>query len=298
MLQRLLLTGLLSGAIAGVVLTIVHLTAVQPLIVKAEIYEKRDNASGVNIKHAHQGGLDHIHAGGSVPHVHEKNHHVHPEGISHAHTEVKPGHIHPEQLDTIKHKGRAHSDQPHAHSGNIWSPKDGVERSLYSLAANVLTAVAYGLLLVSGFTLYGGMITLHRGLLWGGAGFVCFSFLPGLGLPPELPASAAGDLLARQIWWLGTAAASVAGLSLLVFSNSIAWRVVGLLLLVIPHAVGAPPPEVGAVGPSSPELAAHFVMLALFASAIMWAVLGVVAAFFFDKFSVESSTSYTRVQTN
>jgi predicted cobalt transporter CbtA len=100
------------------------------------------------------------------------------------------------------------------------------------------------------------------------------------------------------MWWLGTAAASVVGLSLLVFVVSNSWRLVGMILMIIPHVIGAPIPEDGTVGASPPELAAHFVMFALFASAIMWSILGVVAAYLFDKLSVENSTSHTRVQTN
>lgn len=293
MLQRLLLTGLLSGAIAGLVLTIIHLTVVQPLIVKAEIYEQRKNAALVNIKHAHHDGVNHTHGGGSVPHVHEENFHSHAEGIAHVHPYTETGHIHAKKIDTVNPSHVAHSDIE-----NLWSPEDGIERSLYTLAANTLTAIAFGLLLVAGFTLYGGSLTPLHGLLWGAAGFVCFSFLPGLGLPPGLPGSAASDLLTRQIWWLGTVIFSVAGLSLLVFGGSFTKGAIGLLLLIVPHALGAPRPEFSGGGASPPELAAYFVMISSFASAIMWAVLGVVAAFFFDRFSVENSTSYTRAQTN
>ena len=293
MLQRLLLTGLLSGAIAGIVLTIAHLTLVQPLIVKAEIFEKSLSAPAVNVRHVHQAGFAHIHEGGNVPHLHKKNFHIHAEGTAHVHPNTKKGHTHAEQKKTVKQDHGVHS-----HIENVWSPQDGIERSLYTLAANILTAIAFGLLLVSGYTVYGGSVTLLQGFFWGVAGFSCFTFLPGLGLPPELPASVSGDLLARQIWWLGTAALSVAGLSFLVFGYSNAWRAVGLLLLIIPHAIGAPHPVVGAVGASPPELAAHFVMVSLFASAIMWSVLGVAAAFLFDRFLVEDPTSYSRTSAN
>ena len=293
MLQRLLLTGLFSGAIAGVVLTTLHLTIVQPLIVKAEFYEHRLRAPEVSARHIHQAGSAHIHAGGNVPHHHEQNFHIHAEGAAHVHPNKKEGHTHAEQKKTAKQDHGVHS-----HIENVWSPQDGIERSLYTLAANILTAIAFGLLLVSGYTMYGGSVTLLQGFFWGVAGFSCFTFLPGLGLPPELPASVSGDLLARQIWWLGTAALSVVGLSFLVFGNSNAWRAIGPFLLIIPHAIGAPHPEAGAVGASPPELAAHFVMVSLFASAIMWSVLGVAAAFLFDRFLVENQTSYSKTLVN
>jgi len=293
MLQRLLITGLISGAIAGIILTIVHLSIVQPLIVKAEIYEQGISKPAAIESHIHKSGISHSHAGGNIPHLHEKNFHIHAEGATHVHPSAEERHSHTGQNSLVKRDAHMHS-----HGEHIWAPKDGLERSLFSLAANVLTAIAFALLLVSAFTVYGGSISLHRGLLWGLAGFTCFSFLPGLGLPPELPAAAAGDLLDRQIWWLGTASLSIAGLSFIVFGKSIGWRAVGLLLLVIPHAIGAPLPEAGEVGASPPELAAHFVMLSLFASATMWMVIGVVTAFLYDRILIEDREIFVSNLTN
>ena len=68
--------------------------------------------------------------------------------------------------------------------------------------------------------------------------------------------------------------------------------------MILPHAIGAPVPEAGAIGASPPELAAHFVMFALFASAVMWIILGVAAAFLFDRFSTGDLARYERVHTN
>jgi cobalt transporter subunit CbtA len=292
MLQRLLITGLLSGTLAGIVLTVLHLSVIQPFIVKAEAYEQSSSTPPLMRNHVHKTGLSHKHVGENIPHLHEKNFHIHANGFAHVHPNIKESHSVETQIDVIKHDHGAHTDNE-----EIWSPQDGMERSLYSLAANILTSIAFALLLVAGFTIYGGLITLHHGLLWGFAGFACFSFLPGLGLPPELPASAAGDLLARQMWWLGTAAASVVGLSLLVFTSN-GWRLGGLIIMILPHAIGAPVPEADAIGASPPELAAHFVMFALFASAVMWIILGVAAAFLFDRFSTGDLTGYERAQTN
>ena len=297
MLQRLLLTGLMSGAVAGVVLTLVHLTIVQPLIAEAEIYEERasakESAAILGVQHVHPGGISHMHSGGNVPHLHEPNFHIHAEGTVHVHDEAKAGHSHAAQAVASEHDHGAH-----AHGGNTWAPQDGLERSLYTLAANMLTAIAFGLLLSAGFTLYGGTVSLTQGLLWGGAGFLSFSFLPGLGLPAELPASAAGDLLARQAWWLGTAAASAIGLATIAFGKSKSWWLVGVLLLIVPHAIGAPHPETGAVGPSPPELAAHFVMISLFASALMWGALGSMAAYVYARLAEEYASKFAEPRAN
>ena len=290
MLQRLLLTGLLSGAVAGVVLTLVHLTVVQPLIAEAEVYEQRanlkENAEVIGVSHAHSGGITHIHSGGNVPHLHEKNFHIHAEGVVLVHENVTAGHTH-----TTEVANEVHDHGAHSHGENSWTPQDGLERSLYTLAANMLTAIAFGLLMAAGFTLYGGSISPIQGLLWGGAGFLSFSFLPGLGLPAELPGAIAGDLLARQTWWLGTAAASVAGLAIIAFGKSNPWRVAGLLLMVIPHAIGAPQAEAGAVGTAPPELAAHFIMVSLFSAAFMWGVLGIGAAYINAKLAQEGTAA-------
>jgi predicted cobalt transporter CbtA len=51
----------------------------------------------------------------------------------------------------------------------------------------------------------------------------------------------------------------------------------------LPHAIGAPHPGAEEIGPAPPELAAQFVMNSLFASAVMWAVLGLSAAYVFSR---------------
>ena len=283
MLQRLIFTGFLSGAIAGLVLTAAHLTIVQPLIVKAEIFEQRLDKSALGIKHAHPNRITHVHSGGNVPHFHEKNFHIHADGTAHVHLNSIIEHRHRGPINEVHHDHGAHS-----HNESAWTPQDGFERTLYSLAANMLTAIAFGLLLASGFTFYGRQINLFKGLIWVGAGFLSFTFLPGLGLPPELPGSAAGDLLARQIWWLGTAMSSVVGFALFAFGKSVIWRAVSLLFLIAPHAIGAPLPEIAAVGALPPELAAQFVMVTLLVLGLMWLVLGVSATFFYARFSLES----------
>jgi predicted cobalt transporter CbtA len=69
------------------------------------------------------------------------------------------------------------------------------------------------------------------------------------------------ELPARQLWWIVTVTITV----------------VALVLLPLPHLVGAPRAEVlgGAV---PPELAAHFVAASLVTAAIFWATLGAFAA--------------------
>jgi cobalt transporter subunit CbtA len=224
MLSRLLLTGVISGLIVGVFVTLIHLTTVTPIILQAETYEQKAAPA-------------HEHAAGAPQHEHD-----------------------------------------------AWAPGDGLERGLYTLMANLVMTVGFGLLLAAGFTLAGTTPSLGIGALWGLGGYLSFSFLPGLGLPPELPGAAAADLVARQSWWLATVAASVAGLALIAFAKTWALRVLGVVLLVAPHIVGAPHPAAGEAGMVPPELAAHFVMATMFMNLAMWIALGLSAAWLFERF--------------
>jgi hypothetical protein len=78
----------------------------------------------------------------------------------------------------------------HAADEATWSPEDGVERTVYTIMANLLVGVGFGLLLVGAFVLAetaGRPIDTLRGLLWGLAGFLVFALNPSVALPPELP---------------------------------------------------------------------------------------------------------------
>ncbi|MEE8123971.1 MAG: CbtA family protein, partial [Alphaproteobacteria bacterium] len=75
-----------------------------------------------------------------------------------------------------------------------WAPEDGLERTLFTVLANALTGVGFGLILVAAVTLSGRHVDPGRGVLWGLAGFAVFTLAPALGLPPELPGMAAADL--------------------------------------------------------------------------------------------------------
>jgi cobalt transporter subunit CbtA len=143
------------------------------------------------------------------------------------------------------------------------------------LLANLLVGVAVSLVLLGLMAVKGGTIDARTGVLWGVAGFVAASLLPSLGLPPELPGSAAAEITSRQIWWLGTAAASGAGIALMVFGGSWVLRIGGVLLLVLPHVIGAPPPPTHEA-PYPAALAGEFVIASLVVSFLMWSLAGLV----------------------
>ncbi len=164
-----------------------------------------------------------------------------------------------------------------------WEPENGLERSLYTLAADLLTAIGFALLLTAGLALRGGTIGWREGLYWGLAGFAVFTLAPGLGLPPEIPGTAAAPLLSRQLWWIATAAATGGGLALLAFTRRPAFAALALLLLLLPHLYGAPQPaEHAAAAPAA--LARQFVVAATVASLVFWVALGAATGFFYRRF--------------
>lgn len=162
--------------------------------------------------------------------------------------------------------------------------EDVVTRTALTAAANLITGVGFALLVVGAFALSGRPVEAREGLLWGLGGFAAFTLAPALGLPPELPGTIAADLASRQAWWAFAALGAAGGLAVLAFGKGW-WRLpVGLVLLVLPHALGAPHPD--AFGASAPaELVGQFVAKSIVVSAIFWAVLGWLAGGFFKRFA-------------
>ncbi|HBP3631148.1 TPA: cobalt transporter, partial [Pseudomonas aeruginosa] len=152
---------------------------------------------------------------------------------------------------------------------------------LSTTGGNLVVAVGFALMLAGLFTLRAPGQT-WQGLLWGLAGYAVFCLAPSLGLPPELPGTAAADLVQRQYWWIATAAATAVGLALLVFGGNWPLKLVGAVLLALPHLFGAPQPEVHAS--LAPEaLAQRFVVASLVSNALFWAALGLAAAWLFRR---------------
>ncbi|OBY59879.1 CbtA family protein [Pseudomonas sp. AU12215] len=181
------------------------------------------------------------------------------------------------------HEHAAGAVAAHEHDAQAWEPEDGWQRILSTTGGNLVVAVGFALMLAGLFTLRAPGKT-SEGLLWGLAGFAVFTLAPSLGLPPEVPGTAAADLTLRQTWWIGTAAASAGGLALLVFGRNWALRGIGIALLVVPHVIGAPQPEVHSS--LAPESIAHeFIVASLITNAVFWAALGLVAAWLFRRFA-------------
>jgi cobalt transporter subunit CbtA len=174
----------------------------------------------------------------------------------------------------------ATGDDHAGHAQKAWAPSDGAERTIYTVVGNVILAVGLSLLLGACFAVRGN-VSWRQGLIWGLGGFVAFNLAPALGLPPDLPGTEAASLEARQIWWLATVVLTSVGLAMLVFGPKVTWKAGGLALMVLPHAVGAPRPEVaGGLAPA--DLEHQFVIASLATNAAVWLVLGGLTALFFS----------------
>jgi cobalt transporter subunit CbtA len=184
-----------------------------------------------------------------------------------------------------------HSVAGHSHDAQAWEPKNGWQRLLSTTGGNLVVAVGFALMLAGLFTLRAPGLRapglrapgpLSEGLLWGLAGFAVFSLAPALGLPPELPGTAAAELSLRQTWWIGTAASTAAGLALLVFVDNRLMKLLGLAILVVPHVLGAPQPVVHeSLAPSG--LQTQFQIASLLTNALFWLGLGWVSAWLFRR---------------
>jgi cobalt transporter subunit CbtA len=161
-----------------------------------------------------------------------------------------------------------------------WGPQDGLERQAYSFLANLVVGIGFSLLLIVGLTFEKSKFGTSRGILWGLAGFAVFTMAPNLGLPPELPTMPAADLTARQIWWVATILLSAAGLSITVFGKPPIIKILGIVLLALPHIWGAP--HASGVSDVPPELAAHFAASTMVLSGLFWVMIGYFSSLIFN----------------
>jgi cobalt transporter subunit CbtA len=161
---------------------------------------------------------------------------------------------------------------PHSEANQSWTPHDGWERALATAVSNIILAIAFALLLSSAMSLRRSS-GWRAGLVWGIAGYVVFFVAPALGLPPELPGTDAAPLSDRQLWWVGTASCTAAGLWLAAFAGKPLVRVFGLVLLCAPHAIGAPQPQIDD-GVNIGDLAQEFIRATYLANAALWLSLG------------------------
>lgn len=250
--KRILTTAVFAGVLAGLALTVVQKIQVSPILQQAEVFEDAARVAAAS------------HASAMPTDAHEPQH-EHSAAEAHEH------------------------EHEHHHAADAWQPADGVERSLYTALANVTIAIGYGLLLCAGLCLRGDghAAGWRAGLLWGLGAYLTFFVAPSLGLPPEVPGTAAAPLVARQIWWLATAAMTAGGLSLLAFPRNTMLKLLGGLVLIAPHLISAPEPLVPASAAPA-ELARAFIHATAIANGVFWLLLGGLCGWFYKKFAAPS----------
>ena len=233
------------GLIVGLLVSVIQHVAMTPLILQAEEFEKSAAA------HEAQA----VHAPASAPS--DAHHHA-------LAPEAMPG--------------------AHVHNAQAWEPREGFERTVFTVLSNVVTGIGGALVLIGLFSLRGGPVDWRAGLFWGLAAFVAVLLAPSLGLPPTPPGVPEADLGERQLWWAATALATAAGLALLAFGRSPWLAALALCCIVAPHVVGAPRLEV--VETNVPlALMQRFVAAATFTSLMFWALLGALSGAFYPRFA-------------
>lgn len=241
MLTRLLTSALIAGAAAGLIAALLQLVFVQPVLLHAELYE-----------------------GGELTHFAAASAHDHGADAAAAHDHAAPAA--PGTAPEAAHD--------HPEVGGIDLARDAL-----SVVFSIMVYAGWGLLLTAVIALaenIGHRVTAREGILWGIAGFVAVQFAPAFGLPPELPGMAAADVNARALWWVATVVLTAGAMWLLAFGKS--WMHWGLavVLLAVPHVIGAPHPH-DFTGPTPPELAAQFAGRALGVGLMAWVLLGLFA---------------------
>ncbi len=231
--QRIFFAAILAGIAAGLTLSAIQQWRVVPLIITAEAYEIGD-----------------VHA------------------LEHASDMVVAGpHLHPENDEPVAEQSQETLSEA------AWAPQQGLERAAYTVLASVLTGLGFALLMGAASIFSGVAINSTNGILWGVAGFVTFTMMPAIGLPPELPGMVAADLFARQVWWVGTVV--ITGLAIYVFSKNYnpGGLFVAIVLILIPHIMGAPlPPDEPSNVPAA--LVLIYVANAIFCMLVFWLTLG------------------------
>ncbi|MCZ4279876.1 CbtA family protein [Kiloniella laminariae] len=265
MLRRIMTTAIAAGVAAGLLLSVIHEFTTTPIILHAEEYENAapDHHAALPDPILRELMENALHKAAFFP----KNLNDPSRSLSRNQSDTlyddRSGQFH---LVGGTHEG-GHGEE------EAWGPADGWERTLFTTLANVLTGVGFAAILVACFVFSNTELSGRRGVIWGLAGFAAFTLAPALGLPPEVPGSMAAELEGRQLWWIGAVVATAAGLWLMVFNDKRLLHVAGLLLLLIPHLIGAPQPaELG--GNAPPELAGHFAAASIVVSALFWVILG------------------------
>jgi len=164
----------------------------------------------------------------------------------------------------------------HEHSHEAWQPEDGWQRTVSTISSNIVMAIGFALMLAGAYCLRKPSRWIS-GLAWGLAAYAVIFVAPSLGLPPELPGTESAELVARQYWWLATVCATATGLGLLFLQPRKYLKLIGALLILLPHAIGAPQPAIAAsLAPAALE--DQFILATALSNLLFWLALGGLSA--------------------
>ena len=265
--RNIVFAAVAAGLLAGIILGTLQHFQVTPIILGAEVYEVADEPEST--------------AALVQPKEHDHNNPAHhtPENIN-SHFEALKNESGGENNASASH---IQEHQGHSHDPEAWSPEDGAERTFFTYLSSTLMAIGFALVIISGMSL-SGKSSIIAGGLWGLAGYAALFLAPALGLPPEIPGMEAAALEGRQSWWILAVTFTALGLGLLAFGKS-AVRWGGLLVIAIPHILGAPQPDMhGFAHPDANAVAAlealvdQFVMTTTIVNGIFWVCLGLLCS--------------------
>lgn len=253
MIGRVVLAALLAGIAAGIVMGAIQHVRLTPLILEAETFEGAEPAAA------------HDHAAPAT-----------------AESQTAAG-------GTATEVARQETDDHH-HDAEAWAPEDGWQRTLSTTVSSAITGAAFAALM-AGVSLVSGIpLNRRNGAVWGLCGFLAVIVAPAAGLAPELPGMPAGDLVARQVWWVGTIVATGVAIYLIATRRETWALAVAVLLIGLPHIIGAPMPATheSAV---PPNLSASFAANVIAANAVFFVVLGTLLGLVLNRYVKELDTA-------
>ncbi|MBP2568562.1 cobalt transporter subunit CbtA [Agrobacterium tumefaciens] len=165
----------------------------------------------------------------------------------------------------------------HAHAGEQGGHEhpemSAFARNTLTVVGMMLAHVGFALMMTVLAELKGSLASWKSGLAWGAAGYLIFSLVPALGLPPELPGMPAPDLLQRQVWWITCTACTAGAIVSAVNYRSPRALIAAAVLVAMPFLIGAPAaPEMETLVPAT--LHHEFVIGTLAANLVTWLVMG------------------------
>jgi len=189
-----------------------------------------------------------------------------------------------QQQDIKQNESHEHHSHVIAHDASqdyAWMPKQGLQRHTFTLLSNVVIALGFTLILAACVQLAKRKMNWRNGLAWGLAGFSVFFLAPAFGMTPILPGMDAVDVGQRQLWWLLASASTAVALALLIFKRGWPAKLLGMLILLLPHVIGAPPQASAELVPM--DLIQAFFISSLIANSVFWLAMGGFYGYFHNK---------------